>query len=57
MKALKRKDYLDAIREIETEIRIAGTDGNQVGDEVFQVYVSLRVSNMLKCKCMGFFRH
>lgn len=37
MKALKRKDYLDAIRQIETEIRIAGTDGNEVGDIVFEV--------------------
>lgn len=37
MKALKRKDYLDAIKEIESEIRIAGTDGNEVGDVVLQV--------------------
>lgn len=37
IKSLKRKDYVDAIEEIEADIRNDGTDGNEKGEDVLLV--------------------
>lgn len=39
MKSLKRKDYIDAIEEIESEIKLVGTDGNETGENVLTVLI------------------